>query len=117
MTLAIAADAEKIATHFGRCEHYVLYEIEDDTVKTIKTIESPPHEKGLMPKLLKDNGVVVLLCGGIGRRAKDLLCEYEITCYPNLKGTLDEAVEAFINNTLPKHDDVCEEHAFHGKNH
>lgn len=116
MTLAIAADHEQVAAHFGRCERYVLYDIKDGQATSMKTIKTPRHEKDLMPKLLRENDVDALICGGIGRRAKNHLDRDGITCYSGLKGTLDEALKAYVEGTLPHHDEVCEEHAFHGEN-
>jgi len=76
MRIAIpVTDDGRIAGHFGHCAAFVFFEGNPDSgeVQEVGRSPSPEHRPGVLPRLLIGQNVDVLLCGGIGARARDIL--------------------------------------------
>jgi predicted Fe-Mo cluster-binding NifX family protein len=60
-----------LGAHFGHCDLYTLVKITDGEVQEIRTLPNVPHEQGgcMAPvQHLAQNGVQVLIAGGMGMR-------------------------------------------------
>ena len=68
MTIAIPLSGGKLSPHFGHCEQFALFQVEEKLVKVRKDLDPPPHEPGLLPRWLKGQGVDLVIAGGMGRR-------------------------------------------------
>ena len=53
-----------------------------------------------MGGFLKDAGVEVLICGGIGQGARDVLAEQGIELISGAQGSVDDAVLAYLKGEL-----------------
>jgi len=74
MRYAIPLSGGAIAAHFGHCEQFALIDV-DEARKVIvgkEIIPSPVHEPGLLPVWLAEQGVAVIIAGGMGSRAQNL---------------------------------------------
>jgi len=107
MKLAIAADGNNVSEHFGQCEGYMLFTIEDGKVTDRHAIESPGHAPGVLPALLSDLGAEVVIAGGMGPKAVDLFCQHGIVVYVGVSGDLDDVAEQFIRGELQAGSNVC----------
>ena len=72
MKIAIPVAEGKLCMHFGHCEQFALIETEDGTIKGTTMQTPPPHEPGVLPKWLHDQGAKVIIAGGMGARAQEL---------------------------------------------
>ena len=74
---------------------------------------------GALAGVLKALNADVLICGGIGGGAQTALAAAGIKLFGGVSGDADEAVEAFINETLEYNPDVkCSHHEHsHGEGH
>jgi ATP-binding protein involved in chromosome partitioning len=74
MIIAIPLANEKLCMHFGHCEKFAIVEVDQNTkeLKSANYVTPPPHEPGLLPKWLYQQGVHVVIAGGMGARAKVL---------------------------------------------
>jgi predicted Fe-Mo cluster-binding NifX family protein len=90
--------------HFGHCDLYTLVEVENDEIKEVRTLPSVPHEQGgcLAPvQYLADNGVTVLLAGGMGMRPLMGFNQMGIDVfYAGNAPSVGAAVEAFLAGQL-----------------
>ena len=84
----------------------------DDQEKTLTStefMEPPAHEPGVLPKWLNDQGVNVILAGGMGSRAQQLFEQNGIRvvvgCAPATPETL---VEAYLAGELETGDNACD---------
>jgi predicted Fe-Mo cluster-binding NifX family protein len=78
--IAIPVAGGKLCMHFGHCETFVVVEV-DDATKTItgkQEMAPPPHEPGVLPQWLHENGVNVIIAGGMGMRAQQFFQQYGI---------------------------------------
>jgi predicted Fe-Mo cluster-binding NifX family protein len=77
MKIAIPVANGKLNMHFGHCEGFDLFEVDTKT-KTLgekSYIQAPPHEPGLLPRFLNEQGVSDIIAGGMGARAQELFVE------------------------------------------
>lgn len=100
MKLAVTYENGMVYGHFGHTENFKIYDIEDKTVKSVEIVPTNGSGHGALADFLADNGVATLICGGIGSGAKNALAEKNIMVYGGVSGNADEAVKAFLNNTL-----------------
>lgn len=74
MKIAIPVANEKLCLHFGHCEKFAFIEINEETKEIIEKnfIEPPPHEPGILPPWVAEQGATVVIAGGMGSRARSL---------------------------------------------
>ncbi len=119
MKIAVTHQAGEIFQHFGHTEQFKFYEVENGEIKSIKLANTNGSGHGALAGFLKDNGVDVLICGGIGGGAQTALREAGITLYGGVSGSADAAVVALLSNNLNFNPDVhCDHHDHeHGDGH
>ena len=119
MKIAATYDNGNIFQHFGKTEFFKVYEVEDNKVISSEVISSNGTGHGALAGLLADQGISVLICGGIGGGAQTALAAAGINLFGGVSGDADKAVEAFINETLEYNPDVkCSHHEHnHGEGH
>lgn len=117
MKIAIPAKNEHLDPHFGHCQYFAIYNVESGKLISKDKIQSPPHQPGLLPVWLKENNVNIVIAGGMGAMAKEMLKQNNITVYTGVQEkSTDLLFEDFINNELLSADTVCD-HTHNGDNH
>ena len=112
MKIAVTYDNGQIFQHFGHTEAFKIYVTEGDQIVSEEVIGNEGHGHGALASYLFNNGVDVLICGGIGGGAKVALAQAGVTLYGGVSGSADEAVRAFISGNLNYNPDVaCSHHA------
>ena len=109
MKFAIPLAEGKLTAHFGHCQEFALVEVEDNQIKEKEILDPPPHEPGVLPKWLHEQGADVIIAGGMGMRAIDLFTQNDIkvvTGAPSL--TPEELVKQYLDNTLTAGDNLCD---------
>jgi len=90
-----------VSEHFGHCGAFTLIEIDDGEISEVSVLENAGHEQGgcLTPvNLLKEQGVDVLLTGGMGMRPLAGFQQVGITVYLQKDAaSVDEAVKAYLS--------------------
>lgn len=117
MKIAVTYEDGEIFGHFGHTEQFKIYEVENKEIVNTSIIDTQGSGHGLLGSLLIQNGVNILICGGIGSGAKNILSENNIKIYPGVTGSADEAVESFINGTLEYNVDAQCDHHNHEHEH
>ena len=111
MRFAIPMVDGKVAAHFGHCSHFALFDVDEATKAIVKreVIPSPGHQPGVLPAWLAEEGVSVVLAGGMGSRAQALFNESRIEV---VVGVLDDdpekAVLDYIKGGLATGDNICD---------
>ena len=117
MKIAVTYEAGLIFQHFGHTAQFKIYEIEKDCVVSSQVIDTNGHGHGALAGFLKEQGVQVLICGGIGGGAQLALAEAGIMLYGGVRGDADEAVEALLAGQLVYNPCVRCDHHDHGHDH
>ena len=119
MKIAVTYENEMVFQHFGHTAAFKIYETEEGKVVKSYVEETNGSGHGALAGMLKELGVDVLICGGIGMGAKVALIEADIKLFGGVSGNCDEAVAAYLSNTLMYNPDVkCDHHDHeHGEGH
>ena len=113
MRVALAVDNNMITQHFGHCEYFIVYDVENKEIKGSEIIKNPPHQKGYLPKFLKQHNIEVVITGNIGQMAVKNLCGIGIECFKGVKGKLVDVINSYLAGTLISNDEVCTQHMHH----
>ena len=96
MKIAATYDNGNIFQHFGKTEFFKVYEVEDNKVVSSEVIGSNGTGHGALAGLLAEQGISVLICGGIGGGAQSALAEAGIELCSGAQGDADAAVGGFF---------------------
>ena len=111
MRIAIPLAAGKLCMHFGHCEQFALIDV-DEKVKSVagtQCVTPPPHEPGLLPRWLHEQGATVIIAGGMGQRAQGLFAENGIKVVVGAPAAAPEAlVRAYLEGSLKTGTNVCD---------
>lgn len=118
-TMKIAATYENglIFQHFGHTEQFKIYTIENDRIVKMEVVDTNGSGHGALSKFLKDQGVGILICGGIGGGARMALMEAGIAVFAGAAGEADLQVGALLAGMLAPNPDVTCDHHDHGEGH
>ena len=110
---------ELIGEHFGRVPTYTIVDLDTNAVKVIPNTSEHMGGVGYPPEIMVKEGVHVLVCRGLGRRAISMFDESGIEVYIGASGTVKDAISAFQNGQLQKAGitDACGQHAFRDQHH
>lgn len=111
MRIAIPLVQGKLSLHFGHCNQFAIFEIDNDSKKIVsRNDETPPaHAPGVLPQWLHGTGVNVIIAGGMGQRAQQLFAQNNIQVVIGAPtGTPEELVSAYLQNTLATGENICD---------
>jgi len=111
MKIAIPIVKEQLSLHFGHCEQFAVFQIDDDSKKIIyRSNHTPPaHEPGVLPKWLHELGVDIIISSGMGQRAQQLFVENNIKVVTGVQsGKLEDIVIDYLKNSLVTGQNICD---------
>ena len=75
MLIAVPVANGTLCSHFGHCEQFAFIAADPASkqIQSTKHLTPPPHEPGVIPRGLHEQGVNVVLAGGMGERAQKIL--------------------------------------------
>ena len=108
-----------VGEHFGRVPTYTIVELDTDEVKVIPNTSEHMGGQGHPPEIMAREGVKIMVCRGLGRRAITMFEELGIDVYIGASGTVRDAIDAFKQGKLQKASeaDACGKHAFRDQHH
>jgi len=108
-----------VGEHFGRVQTYTIVNLETNEVKVIPNTSQHMGGQGYPPELMAKEGVNILVCRGLGRRAISMFVDFGIDVYIGAYGKVKDAIDAFKHGELKKAgiDDACGQHAFRDQQH
>ena len=107
MKIAVASEKDIVTGHFGHCENFNIYDIEDKKIVKTESIPNPGHKPGFLPNFLNDMGVKVIISGGMGGGAVQIFNEKGIEVVVGAKGDAKAAAEGYLRGELKTTGDVC----------
>lgn len=111
MRIAIPVVEGKLSQHFGHCETFAIVDTDGDSRQVVnrKDLTPPRHEPGALPRWLHDEGVNVIIAGGMGQRAQQLFAQNQIEVVVGAPAeSPDNLVSAYLNNTLQAGENICD---------
>jgi len=107
--IAIPVSGGKLASHFGHCDQSAFIETEDGKIKGSEMRTPPPHEPGVLPLWLNEQGADIAIVGGMGERAQELLREKGIEVIIGAPVDSPESLgKQYLSNTLATCENVCD---------
>jgi ATP-binding protein involved in chromosome partitioning len=109
--IAVPLAQGKLSLHFGHCDQFAIFDIDDNLKKVInrKDATPPAHAPGVLPKWLHENNVSVIIAGGMGQRAQQLFAQNNIKVVIGASdGSPEELVSAYLEDTLETGDNICD---------
>ena len=74
-----------------------------------QSLEPPPHEPGVLPRWLHEQGVGTVIAGGMGMRAQQIFAQYDIAVVTGAPaGEPTEVVQQWLAGQLATGDNVCD---------
>ena len=110
MKIAVTYDNGNVFQHFGKTENFKVYEVENNKVVSSEVIGSNGTGHGALAGLLAEQGINVLICGGIGGGAQTALTEAGIEMVAGAQGNTDDVVEAYLKGELVSTGANCDHH-------
>ena len=108
--IAVTYENGLIFQHFGHTETFKVYDVENGLVEKSEIIENEGAGHEALADLLKEKGVDVLICGGLGNGAMNALQEAGIEVVSGAEGQADEAVRAYLAGELESRGVNCDHH-------
>lgn len=96
----------QLGQHFGHCDIYTIIDVENGQISQVTTLPNVPHQQGgcMAPvNHLAQNGVTILIAGGMGMRPLMGFNQVGIGVYFGATAAnVNEAVQAFLGGQLPE---------------
>ena len=110
MKFAVPTNEKKLCQHFGHCEAFALIDTDAEGKLSDETyVIPPPHEPGLLPPWLAQQGVNFVIAGGMGSHAKELFAASGINVVTGAQGEYPrDIVEAFLKGRLETGINTCD---------
>jgi len=115
MKIAVTYENGQVFQHFGHTEQFKIYEVEEGKVVASVVVDTNGQGHGALGGFLAEQGVDVLICGGIGGGARNALAAAGIQLFGGACGDADAQVASFLSGNLNYDPDVMCNH--HGEGH
>ena len=111
MKIAVTYENGQVFQHFGHCEHFKLYDVDNGEARASEVVDTNGSGHGALAGFLQAHGVDTLICGGIGAGARTALAEAGIQLYPGVTGNADDRVRDLLGGVLSfDPDTTCNHH-------
>lgn len=100
MKIAVAGEENMVSQHFGHCQGFYIYSILNNKVDSRDFIENPGHKPKFLPKFLAEEGISLVISGGMGGKAIEIFEENNIQVLIGIKGEVDNVVQDYLDGKL-----------------
>ena len=120
MKIAIPTRGGRVDDHFGHCEAYTIFNVDQE--KKISGSEMLPSPQGCGCKsniaaILQQKGVNVMLAGNMGNGALNVIQSHGITVYRGCSGDVYSLTETFLQGRIDDSGESCHHHGQNGDEH
>ena len=113
MKIAVTYENGQVFQHFGRTEAFKIYTVVDGAVVSSEIFSSNGTGHEALAGLLAENGIDVIICGGMGAGAQAALQEAGIDIFAGAEGDADAAVASYLKGELVNSGVNCDHHHEH----
>lgn len=117
MKIALPSRNGQIDDHFGHCEYFTVFTIDDANKEILNSeiIESPVGCgcKSNIAQDLSKIGVSLMLAGNMGDGAVNVLKKSNIEVIRGCSGDIKEAAQDYLDGKITDSGDSCHEHECH----
>lgn len=91
-----------VGLHFGKAPYYTIYDTDTGNVEILENTSSMVGGKGIPPELLKNAGVNIVLCSGVGQKIVEILGKNGIEIFVGADATIQDAIDSWKKGELYK---------------
>jgi predicted Fe-Mo cluster-binding NifX family protein len=114
--IAIPTTGTIVDNHFGHCERYTIITTDDNRVIVKSEILPSPQGCGCKSSIataFKEMGINVMLAGGIGEGAINVLNRHGINVIKGCSGDVKTLAESYLKDELIDSGESCTPHNHH----
>ena len=120
MKVAVPTRGNVVDDHFGHCEAYTIFSIDEN--RKIFSSETLPSPQGCgcksnIASVLKERGITVMLAGNMGGGALNVLNRQGIDVYRGCSGDVRELIQTFLEGKIGDSGVGCSHHEHEGAEH
>jgi len=111
LVIAIPVAASQLCMHFGHSEQFALLDVDTAGKEMLNSrqLTPPAHEPGLLPRWLRDQGVNLVVAGGMGGRAQAIFAENGIEVIVGAPAKPPESiVRSYLDGKLQPGENTCD---------
>lgn len=109
--IAVPVAGGALCAHFGHCEQFAIFDVDTSKQEILKTryLDPPAHEPGTLPRWLHDQGVNLVIAGGMGWRAQDIFKSQDIDVIVGAPaGSAADLVQTYLAGELQPGNNLCD---------
>ena len=103
-------DGVTVEEHFGHCEKFAVYSIEEGKVVGKEFLTAPEHAPGVFPRFIAANNINVVITGGMGQRAIDLIKANGGQVILGASGKIEDVLAVYLEGSLYSKGSACAHH-------
>ncbi len=111
LVTAIPVAGGQLCMHFGHCEQFALLDVDTASKEVLNSrqLTPPVHQPGLLPRWLHDQGVNLVIAGGMGGRAQGIFAENGIEVIVGAPAEPPESiVRSYLDGKLQPGENICD---------
>ena len=113
MRIALPSDGTNVDEHFGHCQCFTIFSVDDNRqIVSEETLTPPPGcgcKSSVVPQLA-DMGVSVMLAGNMGGGAVNILSSHGIKVVRGCTGNVREVAQAWLAGNIGDSGTSCQSH-------
>lgn len=117
MKIAVPTTDGILDGHFGHTRLFTFFTVNDETkkIESAEALVPPPHEPGVLPRFIAEQGATVMLASGMGPAAIKILENAGIDVVLGCPTTqIEDVVAQYLKGKLVSSESACEhEHHHH----
>ena len=103
-------DEVTVEEHFGHCEKFMVFSIENRKVVNKECLIAPEHAPGVFPRFIGSNNINVVITGGMGQRAIDLIKANGGEVILGASGNIEDVLKVYLEGELYSKGSACAHH-------
>lgn len=117
--IAIPTKNNSVDNHFGHCEHYTIYTIQNNKVISESKFDAPKGCgcKSNIAYTLSEMQVDTMLAGNMGQGAVNKLSSAGIKVIRGCSGNTFDVIGGYLEGSISDSGETCQSHEHHGHNH
>jgi len=119
MKIAVPTKDQVVDNHFGHCEYYTIYSIDENKKVINKELMPSPQGCGCKSNIagvLRQMDVSLMLAGNMGEGAFQMLQMHGIQVIRGCSGDTDALLKEYLEDKIIDNGKLCSHHS-HGHNH
>lgn len=112
MKIAVPTRNGQVDDHFGHCDHYTIFTIDNGQLSSVEELASPQGcgcKSGIAADLQK-MGIGFMLAGNMGEGAKNKLEAHAIKVVRGCSGPIDTLIQDFLEGKISDSGQGCAGH-------